>query len=131
MTKREWTQHDIAEAARRSHPAGHPGFFNTLQAQSRAAFGMPLECEVWRWEFPMGPLTVGQVLDFFAEHNQGWTVGWHRTLQGPVAHIRTDDYEAAEAFRARFGGKWLLTDERVKETGRIFSSETYWLGADR
>ena len=79
----------------------------------------------------MGPLTVGQVLDFFAEHNQGWTVGWHRTLQGPVAHIRTDAYEAAEAFRARFGGKWLLTDERVKETGRIFSSETYWLGADR
>src|SRR6516165_8469347 len=71
MTKREWTQHDIAEAARRSHPAGHPGFFNTLQAQSRAAFGMPLECEVWRWEFPMGPLTVGQVLDFFSSSING------------------------------------------------------------
>ena len=131
MTKREWTQHDITEASRRAHPAGQPGFFNTLQTVTREAFGMLLECEVWRWEFPMGPLTVGQVLDSFAEHNQGWTVGWHPALPGPVAHIRTDAYEAAEAFRARFGGKWLLTDERVKETGRIFSSETYWLGADR
>jgi len=125
MTKREWTQHDIAEAARRSHPAGHPGFFNTLQAQSRAAFGMPLECEVWRWEFPMGPLTVGQVLDFFSEPNQRWTVEWHRAPMGPVAYIRTNDHEAAEAFRARFGGKWLLTEERVKETGRLFSSQTW------
>ena len=86
---------------------------------------MPLECEVWRWEFPMGPLTVGQVLDFFFELNQRWTVEWHRTPMGPVAYIRTNDHEAAEAFRARFGGKWLLTEERVKETGRLFSSQTW------
>ena len=124
MTKREWTQHDIAEASRRAHPAGQPGFFNTLQAVSQEAFGMSLECEIWRWEFPMGPLTVGQVLDFFAEHNQGWAVEWYSTPLGPIAHIRTNDYEAAEAFRAQYGGKWLLTEERRKETGRIFSSAT-------
>jgi len=61
----------------------------------------------------------------FFELNQRWTVEWHRAPMGPVAYIRTNDHEAAEAFRARFGGKWLLTEERMKETGRIFSSQTW------
>jgi hypothetical protein len=65
MTKRGWTQSDIAREARCAHPAGHPGFFDTLHRATQSAFGVPLECEAWCWEFPMGSLTVGQILDFF------------------------------------------------------------------
>jgi len=115
MTMLGWTQRDIAREARRAHPPGHPGFFDTLQRVSQSAFGVPLECEAWCWEFPTGSLTVGQILDFFAEHEQEWTIQWHATSWGPEAYIRTGDYEAAEAFRGRFGGKWLLTEERTEK----------------
>jgi hypothetical protein len=117
MAKLEWAQRDIAREARCRHPAGHPEFFDTLHRVTQSAFGVPLECEAWCWEFPMGSLTVGQILDFFAEHEQGWTIAWHVTSWGPEAYIKTGSYEAAEAFRARFGGKWLLTEERTTNRG--------------
>ena len=126
MTKRGWTQSDIAREARCAHPAGHPGFFDTLHRATQSAFGVPLECEAWCWEFPMGSLTVGQILDFFADHEQGWTIEWHVTSWGPEAYIRTGNYQAAEAFRARFGGKWLLTEERTQNRGVNIWGFRYW-----
>jgi hypothetical protein len=83
-----WTQDQIVEETRRIHGSG-PGFFDTLHTVCWGAFGHriseddlgypdePPEGESWEdlpppgWRFPMGNLTVGQVLDFFDAHQAG------------------------------------------------------------
>lgn len=86
--KRDWTQRDIINETKRIHPPGAPGFFNTLSDVCTAAFDRLIDCGPWRWQFPMGDLTVGQVLDFFAEHKRVPAIEWHNTSWGPDPHSR-------------------------------------------
>jgi hypothetical protein len=122
--KREWTQHDILAETRRLHTGA--GFFQVLGEVCDEAYGDALEYGLGgRWQFPMDNLTVGQVLDFFAEHKRpapSWRkdagvllplleVKWHNETGGPSAYVVIDDYDVAEAFRARFKIGWLAPEE--------------------
>jgi hypothetical protein len=125
--KREWTQCDIVEETCRIHQAGQPGFFTTLWDVCTAAFGGRLEVDdlgypdrgeredggSWEdlpppgWRFPMGELTVGQVLDFFDAHQAGAPIiKWQHEFGSPAAEIVFADYHLAEAFRKQFKIDW-------------------------
>jgi hypothetical protein len=86
-TKRDWTQHDIVEDTRRQHSG--PGFFNVLGGVCEEAFGGTLDYDLGRWQFPMGDLTIGQLLDFFVERNAKPCLDWHNEFGGPCA-LRAD-----------------------------------------
>ena len=59
----------------------------------------------------MGELTVGQVLDFFAQTQAKPMIDWHNQSGGPECYICVDDYPLAEVFRDHFGIKFLVSEE--------------------
>ena len=59
----------------------------------------------------MEDLTLGQVLDFCAEHKIRPEIKWHNHSGGPGAYVLIYNYNHAEVFRDRFGAKWLSIDE--------------------
>jgi hypothetical protein len=116
--KRDWTQHDIFGKTSELHSG--PGFFQVLYDVCGGAFGGALEYGHGAWEFPMDDLTVGQLLDFFGEHKSKPVVEWHKESGGfPGAYILIDNYNLAEAFRAKFKIDWLTEDEQEDLRSRI------------
>jgi hypothetical protein len=111
--KREWTQHRIIEETRRTHPPGYPGFFNTLHVVSAAAFGGSLGDEEWvcPFVFPMGDITVGELLDFFAELPDVPRIQWHNESGDPCAYVAIDDDVFAVLFGTHFKVANLSPDE--------------------
>jgi hypothetical protein len=111
--KRDMTQYDIVEETRRRHPEGPKGFFTTLFEVSDEAFpadwGTGDTPEEEQWVFPMGRLTVGQLVDFFV--SAAPTIVWRNEFAGPSAYVVIGDYVLAEAYRDRFGVKWLSTED--------------------
>ena len=107
--KRNWTEDDIYRETCKRHSG--PGFFQTLHEVCAEAFGFACDYEPGAWEFPMGSLTVGQLLDFFAERNAVPNITWHNGTGGPSAYVAIGDYEMAESFRDWFKVKWLSVDE--------------------
>jgi hypothetical protein len=97
--KRDWTQADII-AATEERLSG-PGFFDELSKICDAAFGGALDYGAGQWNFPMGTLSVGEVLDFFSEHRRNPMIEWIND-SGPVAFIVIDDFMMAAAFEKEF-----------------------------
>jgi hypothetical protein len=117
--KRDWTESDIIEETRRRHGSG-PGFFDTLHNVSQEAFAGLLHDEHLGWQFPLGDLTVGQVLDFCTAHGTLPAIKWHNTSSGPDAHLVVGNHNAAEAFKERFGVAWLSADEEAEKANEDF-----------
>jgi hypothetical protein len=61
--KRNWTQHDIVEEAEKQSTG--PRFFNVLHTVADEAFGGLLDNDLGSSQFPMGKITIGELLDFF------------------------------------------------------------------
>lgn len=117
LDQRSKTQYTIVEETEENHTTdGSLGFFSSLDKATEAAFGGHLEYDmVGRWEFPMGDLTVGQVLDFFDEHSTPPAVKWHNEGgHGPTAYIVIDDADIAEEFTIKFGIE-RLSEEEIQE----------------
>jgi hypothetical protein len=55
------------------------------------------------WQFDMGDLTIGQLVDFFAEHGGAPEVTWHNEGGGPSAYLMIWGYERTEAFATASG----------------------------
>jgi hypothetical protein len=119
--KHQWTESDILEETRRRHGSG-PGFFNTLQKVCEEAFAGLLHDEADIYDgrqFPMGDLTIGQVLDFCADHGTLAAIKWHNTSSGPDAHLVIGN-SVAEAFKTQFGVAWLAPDEEAAAADEDF-----------
>jgi hypothetical protein len=127
--KVDWTEQQIIEETRRMHGSAS-GFFVALYAECWEAFGYrirddhlsypdePPEGLSWEdlpppgWRFPMGELTIGQVLDFFDAQQAGDPIiNWHSQSGGPGAEIVIEDYNLAEAFRHEFRIRWDSPDD--------------------
>jgi hypothetical protein len=108
--KRDWTQYDILSETEKRHSGS--GFFNMLGGVAEEAFGEALDYgSGGPWQFPMGDLTVGQVLDFFAARALSPELRWHYRAGGPVAYVVVADYGIARTFRSEFGIQWLSRRE--------------------
>jgi hypothetical protein len=101
---RDATQHDIIERWNRNDLH----LWETLRGRTDMAFGacIPGEDRA-RWQFPMGNLTVGELLDFFRDHHASppsnlWGMWWYEPPAPPRAFIIIDDPNLAEAFAAHF-----------------------------
>ena len=64
-------------------------------------------CQYCGEPFPMGELTVSQILDFFDAHQAGDPIiKWQIEFVGPAAEIVIPDYALAKAFRGQFKIDW-------------------------
>jgi hypothetical protein len=109
--KLEWTQYEIFEEAKRRH-GGDPDFFNNMNKTTDEDFGLSLEVIAGEWEFEMGKLTVGKLLEFFAGKPDGFSIVWHKGgVRGRFACVAISDYDLAEAYRSHFKERWLTTEE--------------------
>ena len=106
--KYEWTQNDILNETIEQHGEG-PGFFNTLAEVCYEAFGGKQDThdDLGLWEFDMGELTVGQLLEFDGKFG----IRWHNMSGGPSAYVVITDDGDAERFRDQFGINWLHDEE--------------------
>jgi hypothetical protein len=106
--QRHWTQATILEETRRLHSG--PGFFNVLHDVCNRAFGGMLDTEpvgTEEWEFDIGEITVGQLIDFFG----AVPLQWHNETGGPCAYVVVDDRELAAKFCLTFGIEWATERE--------------------
>jgi hypothetical protein len=104
--KRDWTQYDIVEETQRRHTG--LGFFNVLHQVVEEAFGGTLVDDLGTtWQFPMGDITVGALIDFLGRP----TLRWHNESGGPTAYVSIEDYDLAERFRSHFRVDWLSSRE--------------------
>jgi hypothetical protein len=83
------------------------GFFNVLDAVAREVFGGALDDDFGKWQFAMGDITVGALMDFLGRS----MLRWHNESAGPTAYVSIDDYELAEQFRDHFQVHWLSARE--------------------
>jgi hypothetical protein len=95
---REWTQYDIVSEARKIHPGS--GFFDAVKNKSEEVFA-ELEYVDKHWEYPMGDLTVGEILDFCGKMNLRPSIRWH-DVNNPTAYIRIED-DLVTSFEQHFG----------------------------
>ena len=128
---RDWTQYDIVEETERRH-SGY-GVFDELASVSETAFeGKVVDADEsgqWEWdedvdnadppsnwfEFSMGELSVGQLVDFFGERGHNAVpLKWHNESGGPSAYVVIDDRILAAEFRNRFDVDWSDKDELKK-----------------
>ena len=107
--KRDGTQSDIVEEALRRHGSGS-AFFDALSNVCDETFAGQLSYDTFGWQFLMEHLTIGEVVDFCAEHGMLPAIQWHNTLGGPGAHVFIENYDDAEALRSQFAVKWLPPD---------------------
>jgi hypothetical protein len=107
VSHRDWTQYDIVAETEKTHSGS--GFFESLSDTCDWAFG-GLDYDPGVWEFPMGDLTVDQILDFFGEHNSRPSIRWHNE-HGPAAYIEIADDHLADLFKSQFGIAPLTPDE--------------------
>src|SRR5262249_15046710 len=99
--KRDWTQYEILTETQSWH-TGYE-FFNVLHDVCDEAFGGQLGAGFANCEFPMGNLTIGQLLDFTGRKSgRILSVEWKREAGGPAAYVLLDDDDAAD-FTREFG----------------------------
>jgi hypothetical protein len=121
--RRDWTQYDIVEEVQRRHTG--PGFFNVLSDVCEEAFGGKLDTDgEWEFssdqdgwpanwhEFDVEDLTVGRLIDFFAERGRMVPIKWHNQGSGPGAYVVIDDRDLAADFCLEFGRAWATEEER-------------------
>jgi len=97
--KRGWTQGDIIAATEQQHSG--PGFFKALAEVCLTAFGGAFDYSPGQYMFRMGDLTIGDVLDFFADHRRTPVIEWANNF-GPEAYIAIDDFTIAAEFEKEF-----------------------------